>query len=285
MKSQAYLIHALSPLHAGTGHTADIVDLPIARMQATGIPILPGSSIKGVLRDARSAGDGEKLAATFGPPTGDPSQNAGALSVGDARLLALPVRSMRGAFAWVSSPLLLGLARRDVGAAGNLPIIAPLEGHAAIATSLAKNTLEFQGRIFLGDLDLPVSEADAVASWSDWIARQAFAEEAAHFSRRFVVVDDETMTFLWRTATQVDTRVRLDNSTRTVAQGALWIEESLPPETLLVGLMAADRSRRAQVNLSADQVLEVALPDKATLQFGGKASVGRGRCRIIPVRD
>jgi CRISPR/Cas system CMR subunit Cmr4 (Cas7 group RAMP superfamily) len=67
------------------------------------------------------------------------------------------------------------------------------------------------------------------------------------FTRRFVVVDDDTMTFLWETATQVDARVRLDDATRTVAQGALWLEESLPPETLLTGLLAADRSRRPEM--------------------------------------
>ena len=53
MESKAYVLHALSPLHAGTGHAADVIDLPIARMKATGIPIVLGSSVKGVLRDAR----------------------------------------------------------------------------------------------------------------------------------------------------------------------------------------------------------------------------------------
>lgn len=50
---RAFLLHALSPLHAGTGHSADVIDLPIARMKATGIPIAPSSSIEGKLRDAR----------------------------------------------------------------------------------------------------------------------------------------------------------------------------------------------------------------------------------------
>ncbi|MCS7269380.1 MAG: RAMP superfamily CRISPR-associated protein, partial [Geminicoccaceae bacterium] len=53
MLTRPFLLHALSPLHAGTGQAAGIVDLPIARMKATGIPFVPGSSIKGVLRDVR----------------------------------------------------------------------------------------------------------------------------------------------------------------------------------------------------------------------------------------
>src|SRR5579884_2964994 len=114
-----FLLHALSPLHAGTGHSADIIDLPIARMKGTNIPIAPGSGIKGVLRDARrpargsNTGENEFLA-TFGPDTNNAAEHAGALIVGDARLLALPVRSFKGAFAWVTSPLLLTLAKRDL---------------------------------------------------------------------------------------------------------------------------------------------------------------------------
>jgi CRISPR-associated protein Cmr4 len=55
MERRPYLLHALSPLHAGTGQAVDIVDLPIARMESTRIPLVPGSSIKGVLRDAARA--------------------------------------------------------------------------------------------------------------------------------------------------------------------------------------------------------------------------------------
>ena len=41
MARQAFLLHALTPLHAGTGHAAGVIDLPIARMKATGIPFVP----------------------------------------------------------------------------------------------------------------------------------------------------------------------------------------------------------------------------------------------------
>lgn len=91
------------------------------------------------------------------------------------------------------------------------------------------------------------------------------------------------MAFLWETATQVDARVRLDEKTRTVAPGALWLEESLPPESLLIGILAADRSRRRGVDMSPDDVLAFALLGEETLQLGGKATTGRGRCRIIPI--
>jgi CRISPR-associated protein Cmr4 len=83
MLTRPFLLHALSPLHSGTGQAADIIDLPTARMKATGIPFLPGSSIKGVLRDARRESDHEKTEAVFAP-SDDPAAHAGALVVGDA---------------------------------------------------------------------------------------------------------------------------------------------------------------------------------------------------------
>lgn len=276
MNTRPFLLHALSPLHSGTGHTPDIIDLPTARMKATGIPFLPGSSIKGVLRDVRRSTDREKTEAVFGP-SDDPAAHAGALVVGDARLLALPVRSFRGTFAWVTSPLLLTLAKRDLEETSLA--IPTIDGRGARLAN--GNACVHNGRLYLEDLDLIATEAAEATTWAQRLAPRASPGDDI-FTKRFAIVDDDTMAFLWETATQVDARVRLDEKTRTVAPGALWLEESLPPETLLIGLLAADRSRRRNVNMTPDDVLGFALPGEEVHQFGGKATTGRGRCRIVP---
>lgn len=276
MNTRPFLLHALSPLHAGTGHTPDIIDLPTARMKATGIPFLPGSSIKGVLRDARRATDREKTEAVFGP-SDDPAAHAGALVVGDARLLALPLRSFRGTFAWVTSPLLLTLAKRDLEDASlAIPTIIGRGARLAQGTICVHND-----KLYLEDLDLPATVAAEATAWAQRLAPLAFPDDDI-FTKRFAIIDDDTMAFLWETATQVDARVRLDERTRTVAKGALWLEESLPPETLLIGLLAADRSRRRDVKMTPDEVLGFALSGEEVHQLGGKATTGRGRCRIVP---
>lgn len=277
MNTRPFLLHALSPLHAGTGHTPDIIDLPTARMKATGIPFLPGSSIKGVLRDARRATDREKTEAVFGP-SDDPAAHAGALVVGDARLLALPVRSFRGTFAWVTSPLLLTLAKRDLEEPSlTIPTINGRGARPAQGTICVHND-----RLYLEDLDLAAAVAAEATAWAQRLAPLAFPGDDI-FTKRFAIVDDDTMAFLWETATQVDARVRLDERTRTVAPGALWLEESLPPETLLIGLLAADRSRRSDVKMTPDEVLGFALSREEVHQLGGKATTGHGRCRIVPI--
>ncbi|MBI2566726.1 MAG: type III-B CRISPR module RAMP protein Cmr4 [Candidatus Schekmanbacteria bacterium] len=278
MNTRPFILHALSPLHAGTGHAADVIDLPTARMKATGIPFVPGSSVKGVLRDARRSGDRDKTEAVFGP-SDDPAAHAGALVVGDARLLALPVRSFRGTFAWTTSPLLLALAKRDLDDVGKDLSIPSISRGAQLAPG---SCCGHNGRLYLEDLDLPATESKEAAAWARFLAPLASPGDDI-FTKRFAMVDDDTMTFLWETATQLDARVRLDEKTRTVAPGALWLEESLPPETLLIGLLAADRSRRRGTAMTPDDVLGFALAGEEVFQLGGKATTGRGRCRMIPV--
>ncbi|AEI63913.1 type III-B CRISPR module RAMP protein Cmr4 [Corallococcus macrosporus] len=303
MESRPYLLHALSPLHVGTGQSVGVIDLPLARLKATGIPFIPGSSLKGVLRELRrpreETGDARGLHdAVFGPrrakpgPVGDePGDYAGALVVGDARLLALPVRSFVGTFALVTSPLLLALARRDLGGeAGAWPKVEPLTQRrarvAALKTSAVVHGVDTaEPRVYLEDLDLPVSpEADAALdTWARGLA--GMLPEAELLMKRLVLVDDETMSFLWETATQVDTRVSICPETGTAAKGQLWTEESLPAETLLVGVMGATGSFNKAPKLAADAVLDAALGGEGTvLQLGGKATVGRGRCRLLTWR-
>ena len=45
MKARLAFVHALSPLHAGTGQGVGVIDLPIAREKHR-YPYLPGSSFK-----------------------------------------------------------------------------------------------------------------------------------------------------------------------------------------------------------------------------------------------
>jgi CRISPR-associated protein Cmr4 len=287
LETRPYLLHALSPLHAGTGQSVGVIDLPIARLRATNIPFVPGSSLKGVLRELHRKLPPAEWETLFGPlrkmsgQEGDEAlDHAGALVVGDARLVALPVRSFFGTFALVSSPLLLNLARRDLTGLAGLP--NPLERRAGPAAWVGPGNVTVSAehrKVFLEDLDLDTQEEPAVEAWARFLAR-ALPEEEVLVRERFVVVDDETMDFLLETATQVDTRVRINPETGTVAEGALWKEESLPAETLLVGVLAAGPSLRRGTSLCASEVLERALRGAAVLQLGGKATVGRGRCRL-----
>ncbi len=283
MERLPYLLHALSPLHAGTGQAVDIVDLPIARMESTRIPLVPGSSIKGVLRDdARTRLSVDATKAVFGPDRGqDASEHAGALVASDARLLALPVRSFKSVFVWVTSPLLLALAHRDLEGLAQLPC-APAP-HATRRAHVSSTDCLHKGKLYLADLDLAAQVNDDATTWAGLLAPHVWHDRPELLTKRLAIVDDDTMAYLWDTATQVDARVSIHAESCTVTTGALWYEESLPPETLLLGLLLASRSFNPKHSASASEVLRDALPAATEMQFGGKASVGRGRCRLVPL--
>jgi CRISPR-associated protein Cmr4 len=286
MMSRPYLLHALSPLHAGVGQAAELIDLPIARLKGSGIPFVPGSSIKGVLRDADS-NSADKREAIYGPDQANADKFMGALICADARLLALPVRSFFGTFAYVTCPLLLSLAARDLDKPPAVPAISPpaapnqQPGCMALRGLLTGPT---GSTVYLEDLDLALRQPDVgFTQWQNLIA-SAFGTPpgtADVFRNRFAIVDDEIMTFLWESATQLDQRVRIDPDTRTVAEHALWLEESLPPETLMIGLLLAEQSRKPRFNLAGADILKKVLDAPRILQFGGKSTVGRGRCRMV----
>ena len=284
--------HALSPLHAGTGQSTGAIDLAIARDQATGIPFVPGSSIKGSLRDLATTAWGEKnleLKGIFGPDTRGASEHAGAVVFADANLLLLPVRAVAGTFAWITSPYLLGRFRRDLEEAGieweggHLP--APTTFSDCIVASESALKLQLGGRpsVCFEDLDLRPSEAGDATPLAAAIGRLVFPGDEfwqQQFAKRFCVVHDDVMSFLARHGTQVSARIALEHERKTVRKGGLWYEESLPSETILVSLVLAVPVTKA--NITPEKAIErVRDLIETPVQLGGKGSVGRGRCRLV----
>jgi CRISPR-associated protein Cmr4 len=86
------------------------------------------------------------------------------------------------------------------------------------------------------------------------------------FPGRFAIVPDDVFRDFTRTATEVISRNRLDDNTRTVVEGALWIEEHLPAETVLYCPV-----------LAADPLTNTLKRDKALQDAQGVLSFLRGR--------
>ncbi len=284
METRLYHLYTLTALHVGIGQGSGIIDLPIAREKATYLPVVPGSAIKGVLREEQRppALSNEDWLALFGPETTAGNDlHAGALVIGDARLLCLPVRSLRGTFAYATCPLVLWRYARDLGAGH--PAIPTLAAEAAVLTTGSVLVDANAPNVYLEDLDMAASVKSETDAWADAIASRIFPNDLdwqTLFRQRFLILTDENFDFLAETATEVRARVRLKEGTRTVAKGALWYEENLPAESILWGVVACDRSFRASLTRSANELLRLLLADQE-LQIGGKATVGRGRCRLL----
>ena len=301
MQTRIFHLHALSALHCGTGQSAGVVDLPIARARATQLPIVPGSSLRGVLRQHITDTDPGSARTLFGPEAiqSDRDSFAGALALGDAYLLALPVRCLAGIVSYVTSPFILRRYARDLARAGiAMPKMPsdPAEGEAKVtpkSANLVKEKLvledldlNVQEKLVLEDLDLNVQKDDSLTKWATCIARRVHpgdGDSQDDLINRFALLPDKILSFLAETATEIRARIAIDPATGTVRKGALWYEENLPAEAVLWGVFALSASNNKKEDHRSEEKLAAAMPTSTDtlLQLGGKAGVGRGLVRFL----
>lgn len=278
-------IHALTGLHPGGGAAMGVVDLPVQRERHTQWPVVAGSSLKGVLRDAcrPGASEGEWLAA-FGPETERASDFAGALAFTDARLLAFPVRSLRGVFAWATCPAVLDRLRRDarlLAGNENPPPEPPRPAHGKAACPRQSDNLIDGDRLLLEEFEFRRSGDDGgVAAW---LATHALPESdgatAERLARNLIVLHEDDFTHFARHATEVIARVGLDYERKTAKKGALFYEEFLPPETLFYAVVLAKASRHPDAGgEAADMLRFLRKRMPAVVQIGADQTIGKGLC-------
>lgn len=280
--TRLYTLQALTPLHAGTGQGVGDIDLPVARERATNLPFVPGASVRGVLRDSL-AGMPQQLA-IFGPESKNAHEFAGAVSITDAQLLLFPVQSVSGTWAWVTCPGLLSRLSRDLKVSGStvtLPAIPQVANGEALITDTSILPVGTTGVVVLDDWQLTYRTGGAGAN--DWAVHLSSLlsqdDVSAMLAGRLCIVSDTMFSLAAELATEVQGRIRLNEQSKTVDRGALWYEEALPAETVLFGLVRAEKSRiKDGTSMSPREVLQ-GIGAERFAQFGGKAGTGRGLCQ------
>lgn len=285
-------IHALTGLHPGSGSALGVVDMPVQRERHTQWPLIPGSSLKGVLRDTCRPGDShgdehEEWLAAFGPETNNASDFAGALALTDARLLAFPVRSLHGVFAWATCPAALARAKRDANLLlknTDTPDIPCPKRGTALCANASNLRIGEKNRLLLEEFEFQCDGAgqELVDQWAKRLA-QAVQDKATQerLQGHLVILHDDDFTYFTRHATEVIARVGLDYETKTAKDGALFYEEFLPAETLFYAVVMGSDSRNDKVPRDGKEMLawlEDKLPQ--TLQIGGDQTIGKGICAI-----
>jgi CRISPR-associated protein Cmr4 len=301
--TQLVFYYAVSPVHMGAGSAIGAIDSPIQREVHTKHPMFAGSGLKGALRHhfnrAWERSDNKPNALInriFGPDTGA-SDFAGALSLSDAQLVALPVRSLKGGFAYVTSPLALARLHRLATQAGTAPdwaVPTVAENHALTVSSNLLNAKQ----LVLEAFEFPAEVDDKLKAITQWIANRALQGDANKFfadklKADLVVLNDTDFSHFARHAMVVEPHVRINDESGTADDGGLFYVENLPPETLMVGLAQAsiERFKKASRNtesaalLNAPDVLAHVFTSHADtqpgingklLQIGGDATTGRG---------
>jgi len=295
-----YWLHCLSPVHVGSGQGVGVIDMPIMREKVTDWPLIPGSAMKGVLRERLSSKgkSSEWLNVAFGQPTTieDPERrngNAGALVLSDSRLFAFPVASRYGTFAYVTCLLAVKRMMRDLTAAAlptDLPFHQPedvWDGSSTYITPSSDSVLTAAGgsgsQVYLDEFESVAVASEELGKLADWIGGQVFEDEISRrmLKERLVLVPDEMFQYFVTMCCEIAPRIRILPDTKTVDEGALWYEEYLPTESILYGLVWCDKIYSYSGVLTERGLLNE-LNQTWALQIGGNASIGKGRvlCRF-----
>ena len=294
---QALFIYCVSPVHMGAGTAIGLIDNPIQRERHTEYPMIAGSGLKGAVRhhfwsqldDDSRKDKANLLNRLFGPDT-NASDFAGAISFGDAQLVAFPVRCVKGAFVYATSPTALARAARTlalVGANPNWPATTVEAGHCKLANHNLMNgdRLHLEAFEFIAHMDQSLMQV------SEWLSQHALPSDAAYdFFREklktdLVLLPDEDFSYFVRNATVVEPHVRINNETGTADDGGLFYTENLPPESLLLAPLMATAERSGKGAMPAKKVLDAVLEGNGGLkglngqlvQVGGDATTGRGQ--------
>jgi CRISPR-associated protein Cmr4 len=318
MEGKLFWLVALTAVHPGVGRSEEAqVDLPVQRDEF-GLPTVWASSLKGAIRakaelglfrDGLCVGDLARCAgvlAAFGPRPEEASDFASPVAFLDAKLVAIPARSLRGVWVYVTSPLLLSFVRLYTEALG-----------AAQAVSLPEVPRPKRGEVYLSDDRYAVGNEAVINERKYSVAGKAPALDLPPFQEvkrivgdvGFAVVSDEDIAGVVRRSLLVQYRVRLKQDTKTVDVGP-WGEEYIPPFTVFVsGYYCAKRRVSAvgvrvqvddiskcnndevvnrerkickkQVKVNGDPCAYVADVVRGSTWLGGKETVGRGLVKLL----
>lgn len=287
-KQAALFLYAISPVHMGAGQAIDVIDNPIQRERHTGHPCFAGSGIKGAVRHSFEAlgGDGAHVDLLLGPDPGGAELHAGAVSFGDAQMVAMPVRSLKNSYVYATSAQCLARAQRLLMLAGvpvqwSIPPVA--EGDCLVCNP----QLLMGDRLHLEAFAYNARMSEQLAAVADDLAAKALppGDEYVFFRDKIrsdlIVLSDTDLIYFSRHATLVEPHVRINPKTGAAQDRGLFYTENLPPESIMLAPLMASRTRTGKRNdeeWSANAVMQQirALLNTQVLQIGGDATTGRG---------
>lgn len=290
-KHAAVFLYAVSPVHMGAGQAVGVIDNPIQRERHTGHPCFAGSGIKGAVRHGFTAigGDEKLIDRLFGPDAGSNDLHAGAISFGDAQLVALPIRSLKGGYVYATCPQALSRAQRLLGLIGiacDWPSLSVSDGQCLIANPvlMSGDKLHLEAFEYVAKVSQELTKISEKIAAKALPGDNAYAFFAGKLKTDLVVLSDTDFAYFAQNAMLVEPHVRIDADTGAASDGGLFYTENLPPESLLVAPLLASQTRTGKNKRekeaweNADGVLLKIknVIDGKLLQIGGDATTGRG---------
>lgn len=275
------VMYAVTPCHAGSGSALGVVDLPIQRERHTNWPMIQASGVKGAFRanfdqfknkieDKTQIKEFDRLTdSIFGDSNKAGSTFAGSCSIGDARILAYPMRSNISPFVWITSPAVLNRFARDLEMAGkecfNVSAFNVADNNVIVLTGKAQDTL------LLEDFEVKVSGSYP----------SEFEKIKKYFSScdRLMLVSDDVFNYGVTDCTQIMAQIKIDSATGTTADGSLRYQEELPSDTIMyTAIYWGDSKNTKEPELGANTIRDFVIGQviKNHIQIAGDETCGRG---------
>lgn len=270
MAGEMWGLLAETPLHYGAGQSLGVVDLPVAREETTGYPVVFGSGVKGSLREMAEVRSLEMANQLFGLPS-----SAGWVMATDARLLLLPVRGLERYYWWVTCPALLERWNRDRALVGLAEVSHPIP---VVERGQLLNS-ELEGSVFAEELHFKGVVWPDLAGWVDEVARLIGHEAAARrLAHQLAVVSDEDMCYLAKHALPVTAHNQLEDASKRSAN--LWYEETVPADTLMYTMLLAPEGGEHDAHTEAFRWLTGVMQERPYLRLGAHETLGHGWFRL-----
>ena len=280
MTTQLLTLFTRTPLHVGAGASVGAVDQPVVRERHTRFPVIPGSALKGVLADlwleknekgeiVRSK-EGKDLFGFDEKQTKENPGYAGSLYIGESKLLAFPVRSAKGCFAWITCPT--ALRRFDREASAKLPLdglpAAAMDAMVSDALKLGDGKAAFEEYVVTvkghpdGAIVKALAELSGDPLWSSGLGD------------KLAIVSDELFQYFAENACEIAQHNRIDDESHVVDDGALFNQENVPSESMFYAVLRSNASGDFnELSAKLESVGNV-------VQIGADVTTGLGWCTV-----
>lgn len=289
LEPKKIFMRTLDPIHIGAGgYRLGRVDNTIVRDPATDIPKIPGTAIAGVIREftilhkmenddecknkttekeKRTCAE-EKVKSYFG--TGE---SKGMLRFYDGQIIFFPVSSIQGTV-WVTTNEILeywfGKLKDDHGEKITLPKNNDDKAYALKGIK--------QNEINLGWLLLEVDSLDN--TFENLLSSKFKHEGILDYVQRIVIVSEKLFSHIVNDNLEIRTSVKIDPTTGTAAEGALFTYEAIPRGTILGFEVVKDNTREKD---NIDIEIEDIFPYFKLLGIGGMGTRGFGRIELLNI--
>lgn len=261
-------LYSFSPIHCGgEGDLGNILE--IAREAHTNFPYIPGSSLRGTLRDEIEQQDEQAAEKLFGKELDEQGQmGVHQVWFGDARLLWIPMRTMsrnnNDVFTWVSCHSLI----RDHALLAKLPMVV-FPNHP-VGTSAGTYTV--------ADAQVNVSkfsqeQQNAIAISGNWADSLHDAVQPTWEKNR-IVLPDADFEVLMEHSLWTQIRNKIDSGENAGSAEVFWTDVCIPRDTILYYGWGYSLLKDKTITSQDHHLLLDTL--KGLIQVGGQANVGRG---------